>query len=189
MDALFLEQVWAGNESMLYSLIERRITGRPGPAARIRDQQGAVVAARSQRGRSLPGAPEKPASANFYPEGATKAEVEKWIESLRGAERANATGFFTTIRRGPDGKLIAVPYSTEYQGELAIAAQHLRAAAAATDAADAEGVSRSARRGVRRRTTTTRATSQWMELDADHRADDRAVRGLRRRVVQLQGGV
>ena len=31
-----------------------------------------------------------------------------------------------------DGRFIAVPYSTEYQGELAIAAQHLRAAAAAT---------------------------------------------------------
>ena len=48
------------------------------------------------------------------------------------AEQERATGFFTTIRRGPDGKLMAVPYSTEYQGELALAAQHLRAAAAAT---------------------------------------------------------
>ena len=43
-----------------------------------------------------------------------------------------ATGFFTTIRRDPNGTFVAVPYSTEYQGELAIAAQHLRAAAAAT---------------------------------------------------------
>ena len=58
--------------------------------------------------------------------------MEKWINSLGGAEKAQATGFFTTIRRGPDGRFIAVPYSTEYQGELAIAAQHLRAAAAAT---------------------------------------------------------
>ena len=33
------------------------------------------------------------------------------------------------IRRGPDGRLMAVPYSTEYQGELAIAAMHLREAA------------------------------------------------------------
>jgi hypothetical protein len=58
--------------------------------------------------------------------------VETWINSLGGAEKAKATGFFTTIRRGPDGRFIAVPYSTEYQGELAIAAEHLRAAAAAT---------------------------------------------------------
>ena len=53
----------------------------------------------------MPGAPAKPKRANFYPEGATKAEVEKWINSLRRREKAQATGFFTTIRRGPDGKL------------------------------------------------------------------------------------
>ena len=131
MDALFLEQVWAGNESMLYSLIrDESPIGRArlheflinkGPWARL--DHNAVF---------IPGAPEKLPSANFYPQGATKAEVEQWINSLGGAEKARATGFFTTIRRGPDGRFMAVPYSTEYQGELAIAAQHLRAAAAAT---------------------------------------------------------
>jgi hypothetical protein len=131
MDALFLEQVWAGNESMLYSLIkDESPLGRArlheflinkGPWARL--DHNAIF---------IPGAPEKLPSANYYPEGATKAEVEKWINSLGGAEKAKVTGFFTTIRRGPDGRFIAVPYSTEYQGELAIASQHLRAAAAAT---------------------------------------------------------
>ena len=131
MDALFLEQVWAGNESMLYTLIKdesplgkarlHEFLINKGPWARL--DHNAVL---------IPGAPEKLPSANYYPEGATKAEVEKWINSLGGAEKAKATGFFTTIRRGPDGRFIAVPYSTEYQGELAIAAQHLRAAAAAT---------------------------------------------------------
>ena len=131
MDALFLEQVWAGNESMLYSLIKdesplgkarlHEFLINKGPWGRL--DHNAVF---------IPGAPEKLPSANYYPEGATKAEVEKWINSLGGAEKARATGFFTTIRRGPDGKFIAVPYSTEYQGELAIAAQHLRAAATAT---------------------------------------------------------
>lgn len=131
MDALFLEQVWAGNESMLFSLInDQTAAGKArlhefvinkGPWGRL--DHNAVF---------IPGAPEKLPSANFYPEGATKADVEKWIESLSGAEKTAATGFFTTIRRGPNGKFITVPYSTEYQGELAIAAQHLRAAAAAT---------------------------------------------------------
>jgi hypothetical protein len=131
MDALFLEQVWAGNEAMLYSLIKdesplgkarlHEFLINKGPWSRL--DHNAVF---------IPGAPEKLPSANYYPEGATKAEVEKWINSLGGAETVRATGFFTTIRRGPDGKFIAVPYSTEYQGELAIAAQHLRAAAAAT---------------------------------------------------------
>ena len=131
MDALFLEQVWAGNESMLYSLLtDQSALGKArlheflinkGPWGRLDHNQVFI-----------PGAPEKLPSANFYPEGATKAEVEKWINSLSGAEKVNATGFFTTIRRDPKGKFIAVPYSTEYQGELAIAAHHLRAAAAAT---------------------------------------------------------
>ncbi len=131
MDALFLEQVWAGNESMLYTLItDESPLGKArlhafvinkGPWARL-DHNAAFI----------PGAPPKPPSANYYPEGATKAEVEKWINSLGGAERTSATGFFTTIRRGTDGRFVAVPYSTEYQGELAMAAQHLRAAAAAT---------------------------------------------------------
>ena len=131
MDALFLEQVWSGNESMLYNLIKDDSAGgkarlhafvvNKGPWSRLDHNESFV-----------PGAPEKPASANFYPAGATKAEVEKWIASLGGAAKAGATGFFTTIRRAPNGGFVAVPYSTEYQGELALAAQHLRAAAAAT---------------------------------------------------------
>ena len=131
MDALFLEQVWSGNETVFHTLVrDESPLGRvrlhaflvnKGPWSRL-DHNEAFV----------PGAPEKPAAANFYPAGATKAEVEKWIAGLSAAEQERATGFFTTIRRGPDGKLMAVPYSTEYQGELALAAQHLRAAAAAT---------------------------------------------------------
>jgi hypothetical protein len=131
MDALFLEQVWSGNETMFQALVRdetplgkarlHAFLVNKGPWSRLDHNEPFV-----------PGAPEKPASANFYPSGATKAEVEKWIAGLSPAEKTAATGFFTTIRRNPEGKLIAVPYSTEYQGELAIAAQHLRAAAAAT---------------------------------------------------------
>jgi hypothetical protein len=78
------------------------------------------------------GAPAKPPQGNFYPAGASKEEVEAWLDSLPDAERRRATGFFTTIRRGPDGRLMAVPYSTEYQGELAQVAALLREAAALT---------------------------------------------------------
>ena len=131
MDALFLEQVWSGNETTFHLLAKddsplgrarlHAFLVNKGPWSRLDHNEPFV-----------PGVPEKPASANFYPAGATKAEVEKWIASLSPADKERATGFFTTIRRGPDGKLMAVPYSTEYQGELALAAQHLRAAAAAT---------------------------------------------------------
>jgi Peptidase family M49 len=131
MDALFLEQVWAGNESMFFELSGndtplgkaalRNFVINKGPWSRL-DHNKPFIA----------GAPEKPASGNYYPVNATKEEVEKWIASLPAAEKTRATGFFTTIRRDPDGRLVAVPYSTEYQGELAIAASHLRAAATAT---------------------------------------------------------
>ena len=60
-----------------------------------------------------------PSDASSYRE---KAEVDAWIKGLSGARHDAATSFFTTIRRGADGALTAVPYSQEYQGELAQAA-------------------------------------------------------------------
>ena len=131
MDALFLEQVWAGNEAMLQALIRDE-----SPAGKARLHEFLINKGPWSRldhnEPFVPGAPPKPPSANYYPEGAAKAEVEQWLNSLGAADKARATGFFTTIRRGADGRFIAVPYSVEYQNELAIAAQHLRAAAAAT---------------------------------------------------------
>ncbi|MGH9175091.1 MAG: dipeptidyl-peptidase 3 family protein, partial [Vicinamibacterales bacterium] len=131
MDALFLEQVWAGNEAMLFDLLrDQTDTGKArlhyflinkGPWSRLDHNEPFV-----------PGAPPKPPAGNYYPAGVTKEEVEQWIQALPAAEKASATAFFTTIRRGPDRRLMAVPYSTEYQGELAIAAMHLREAAKLT---------------------------------------------------------
>jgi hypothetical protein len=63
--------------------------------------------------------PAKPGGANFYPAGAGKSEIEAWQQTLPKGEREKATGFFTTVRRRPDGGLLFVPYSLEYQGELA----------------------------------------------------------------------
>jgi hypothetical protein len=131
MDALFLEQVWAGNEAMLGGLLrDQSDAGKArlhyflinkGPWSRLDHNEPFV-----------PAAPAKPPAANYYPAGATKEEVETWMQSLPEVERTRATGFFTTIRRAPGGGLVAVPYSTEYQGELALAATHLREAAKLT---------------------------------------------------------
>ena len=98
IDALFLRQVWAGNDAMLLDLArDQSAEGRArlhyflinkGPWSRL-DHNAPFV----------PGAPAKPAGANFYPDGASKAELETWIQSLPEAERARATGFFTVIRR------------------------------------------------------------------------------------------
>src|SRR5205807_505899 len=70
----------------------------------------------------------KPEGANYYPNDASKAELERWIASLPEAERARATGFFTVIRRA-GSSFTLVPYNVEYQGELALAGSLLREAA------------------------------------------------------------
>ena len=131
IDALFLRQVWAGSEAMLLDLVrDQTPAGRErlhyflinkGPWSRL-DRDEPFVA----------GAPPKPEGANFYPVGETKADLERWIESLPEVERARARGFFTVIRRGAGGAFTIVPYSVEYQNELAHAAGLLREAAALT---------------------------------------------------------
>ena len=164
LDALFMRQVWAGNQAMLMALVrDDSALGRArlhyflinkGPWSRLDENESFI-----------PGAPAKPEQANFYPAGATKVEVEAWLKTLGERDRQRATGFFTTIRRGVNGGFIAVPYSLEYQGEVAQVAALLREAAALT------------RQATLRRFLETRAASlltneyydsdvAWMELDA-----------------------
>ena len=131
VDTLFLRQAWSGNETLLLDLAQDRSPlGRArlryfvlnkGPWSRLDDNQA-----------FLPGVPAKPEAGTFYPEGATKEEVDAWMKSLPEAERAKASGFFTTVRRGSDGTMQAVPFGVEYQPELARMAGLLREAAALT---------------------------------------------------------
>jgi len=131
MDGLFLQQVWAGNPSLLIELAsDRSPLGQArlhyflinkGPWSRL-DHDAPFV----------PGVPAKPPMANFYPADATKEEIEKWIDTLPEAGQQAAVGFFTTIRRRPDGRLTAVPYTQEYLNTLVRAASLLREAAALT---------------------------------------------------------
>ena len=168
MDALFLRQAWAGNESLLLRLLEDR---SPLGQARLRYfliNKGPW--SRLDHNRPfIDGVPaEKPGEANFYPAGASKAEVERWIGTLPEVEQAKARGFFTTIRRTAPGSASPfqlVPYSLEYQGELGEAARLLREAAALTS------------QPTLKRFLETRAAAflsddyyasdvAWMELDA-----------------------
>jgi hypothetical protein len=127
IDALFQRQVWSGNDAMLLDLArDESPAGRArlhyflinkGPWSRLDHNQPFV-----------PGAPAKPEGANYYPEGASKADVERWLQSLSEADRAKATGFFTVIRRNGNS-FAAVPYNVEYQPEVARIAALLREAA------------------------------------------------------------
>lgn len=131
MDPLFLSQAWAGNQTLLLDLVrDTSPLGRErlhaflvdkGPWSRLDEARPFI-----------PGVPPKPDAGNFYPPDTTKQEMEAWMKSLPEAEHKQAVGFYTTIRRAPDGKLMSVPYSVEYQGELGEAARLLREAAALT---------------------------------------------------------
>jgi hypothetical protein len=138
MDALFLRQVWAGNPAMLQELAQRAampVGPRASRTAALRLNCFLINKGPWDRldanAPFVPGAPSKPPGANFYPAGASKEDVQRWLDSLSGSAKEIATGFFTTIRR--DGtRFIAVPYSTDYQGELMRAAELLREAAELT---------------------------------------------------------
>lgn len=129
VDGLFLRQVWSGNDAMLLDLVRdaspegqaclHYFLINKGPWDRLDHHKPFV-----------PGAPAKPEGANFYPEGATRQDIERWIQSLPEGERATATGFFSAIRRQQSGGFAAIPYSVEYQNELSRAAALLREAAA-----------------------------------------------------------
>ena len=129
IDAIFLRQVWSGNVAMLIDLArDHTPEGRArlhyfrlnkGPWSRLDDNKPFVH-----------GAPEKPEQAGFYPDSATKREVEQWIASRDEDERKQATGFFTVLRRDADGRdFRIVSYNMEYQTELLAAAKLLREAA------------------------------------------------------------
>src|SRR6267142_2657140 len=128
IDALFLRQVWSGNDAMLLDLVaDQTPEGRArlhyflinkGPWDRLDHNKPFV-----------PGAPAKPEGANFYPEGAAKADIDRWMKALPEAERAKATGFFTLVHRNGNSFSL-VPYNVAYQEELTHAAALLREAAA-----------------------------------------------------------
>jgi len=131
LDAVFLRQSWPGSPAILLSLAaDRTALGQ----ARLRFfllNRGPWDRLDHER-PFLPGVPDKPGGAGFYPPGITRDQLLAWQASLPPDQRARATGFFTVIRRGPEGNLVPVPYSEEYQGELAEAARLLKEASALT---------------------------------------------------------
>lgn len=131
MDALFLRQVWAGNDALLVELAQ---DGSPLGRARLDlflRNKGPWDRLEHERA-FVPGVPEKPEAGTFYPAGATRDEVERWLAGLAPEEKEAAQGFFTVIRRLPDGGIGPVPYALEYQPELSRAADLLREAARLT---------------------------------------------------------
>src|ERR1700722_8898902 len=165
LNDVFLQQFWSGNESMHARLqLDTTPLGKErleyfwiskGPWSDLDDLAAFVPGAPA---RKLPG-------ANFYPEDMSREEFEAWVKTLSPEQKEQAEGFFTVIRRGPDRKLKIVPYNEEYKGDLNLAGNLLREAAALTDNASLK------------KFLTTRADAfasnnyyesdmAWMDLDA-----------------------
>jgi hypothetical protein len=133
IDDIFLNQLWSGNQAM-YAQLKKDTTplGKArldyfwlskGPWSDLDDHAAFIGGAPP---RKLPG-------ANFYPEDMHREEFEAWAKALPEAERQQAEGFFTVIRRDSAQKLTIVPYSREYGHDLTRAAQLLHEAARVTD--------------------------------------------------------
>jgi len=132
LDPLFLRQVWSGNGDLERKLLaDKTPLGRQrlhyfyindGPWSRLDNNEPFIE-----------GVPkEKPPQAAAYPDDMTKEEFNSWVQGLSEADKQKATGFFWVIRRGPDGKLMSVPYSQVYREYVDPAAKLLREAAALT---------------------------------------------------------
>lgn len=130
---IFMNQFWSGDDA-LYQKLQHDKTPlgearlhyfwiNKGPWSEI-DEHKAF----------LPDVPaKKPAGANFYPEDMTKDEFESWVKTLSDADKAQAQGFFSVVRRDANRKLKLVPYSQEYKTDLDLAGRLLHEAAGLTD--------------------------------------------------------
>jgi len=132
LNFVFLDQLWSGNRA-LYEKLQKDTSPlgkerlhyfwlNKGPWS---DLDGHTA--------FLPDVPErKPLGANFYPEDMRREEFEAWAKTLNAADRQQAEGFFTVIRRNGARQLSMTPYSKAYSADLAQAAGLLREAAALT---------------------------------------------------------
>ena len=133
LNFVFMDQLWSGNRA-LYDKLQKDTTPlgkerlhyfwlNKGPWS---DLDGHTA--------FLPEVPErKPLGANFYPGDMSREEFEAWVKTLSAADRQQAEGFFTLIRRDANRRLSMMPYSKVYNADLDKAAALLREAAALTE--------------------------------------------------------
>ena len=132
LDPLFIRQVWSGNEAL-----KKKLEADTTPEGRERFHYFTINKGPWSRNEEnqpfIDGVPhEKPPQAGFYPDDMTKDEFNTWVNGLSEQEKKRATGFFTVIKRGTDGKLKMVPYHEEYREFLEPAARLLKEAAELT---------------------------------------------------------
>jgi len=129
IDAIFLNQVYSKNETLLAALKKSHdpadapylefFTIMYGPFDRLAENNPFID--------SLP----KPDGANFYPEDMSKDEFLQWLQKNPQDKEAFESNF-TVVRRSDEG-LAAVPYSEAYKEKLQACALLLKQAAALSE--------------------------------------------------------
>ncbi|HYR08846.1 MAG TPA: hypothetical protein VEQ60_13780 [Longimicrobium sp.] len=122
MDELFKLQAYGDLDSLLATIpdprVRRYVEINYGPWDRL-----------SGNAPFLPGVGAKPEGATAYPADMTKEEFE--AQTAGGGARADSLkSLYTVVRRGPGGRLTAVPYHQLFRPQLQRAADKLRQAAA-----------------------------------------------------------
>lgn len=133
MDKIFIRQVWSGNEAL-----KTKLEGDTSPQGLLKMKYYNInMGPWSTLDHDEPfieGVPNpRPPGANYYREDMTKDEFNTWEATLSEEDQKKAKGFFYTIRRDGNNKLMLVPYAEEYRGLLEPAGKLLREAAELTD--------------------------------------------------------
>jgi hypothetical protein len=122
MNDLFWVQALGDRDSLLSSIedpeLRRFAEINYGPWDRLADDQP-----------FLPHTGPKPPGANLYPGNMSKEEFEAAMDAPLGAAEA-LRSLYTLVRRGPEGRLRAVPYHEAFAERLGVSASKLREAAA-----------------------------------------------------------
>ncbi|KAL1923178.1 uncharacterized protein VTP21DRAFT_9554 [Calcarisporiella thermophila] len=126
MEKFLLRQVWSENEALLKKLQERNDQDE---LAYFKFHMGPWEISPEVKAWRDDVPPSPPKGANFYPEDMTTEEFDTWVATLTEEERRKAKGPFHVIRRGADGRLLAVSYAEAYADILGPASNLLEEAA------------------------------------------------------------
>ncbi len=129
IDDIFLDQVYSKNNE-----IKANLMAQDTEEAKLQLELFDIMFGpfnRLEHDKPFIGTDEKPLGANFYPEDMTKEEFENWIKENPEDEK-DFTSEFTFIRR-EGSKLVAIPYSEYYKGQLTEASKYLLEAAEYAD--------------------------------------------------------
>ncbi len=123
MDGVYWHQAYGNGDSLLASVrdpqLRRFVEINYGPWDRLENDQPFV-----------PGVGPKPEGANYYPADMTKEEFERAVAAGPAARADSLRSLYTLVRRDPQGRLTAVPFSRAYADAHRRTAEKLRAAAA-----------------------------------------------------------